>query len=844
MLFMALLQRFSFVLLFATLLSLVGCGGSSGGFDETPDGGDGTTPDAITISLVISNVNVAQATPATLTATVMQGTTRLSAKLVTFSIDNEELATFETDVGSSTTNEQGVAEIVLLAGGSSGSGVITATVDGIDSSPVAFTSAGDGGNSVDVSHSITISNVNVSQAAPATITYTLMQGTTPVTNALVTFAIDNTDLASFATDVSTSITDAQGEATIGLLAGSSSGSGQVSATVNGTNFVFVNFNSAGDGGDSGAPTAAAISLFASSQQIASSGSDTVNLTTIAKDENNNLVEGVTITFSASSGQIEVVNSVTGVDGQATAILKTNNEPTNRTISITSISGQVNDTVDVQVTGTSINLTGSSSLAINDDNNFFIQVLNSDGIGIPNTTIDLTLSPPSVGEVAELSVVSSVVTDITGQANFTVSGTSGGSNTLVASAVGVTAEHDVVVQADSFLFTSFNNGQGMVEPADGSLPDVLLSDAATIELTWNQSNSPIADGTEVNFTSTRGTVTPSTATIVDGKVTTSIVSTNAGIALVTAVGSDNGITLTNQLEFEFVAETVATIDAQASPTSIAPNGDTSTISVVVKDINGNLVKGKTIDFSLAGTSSGSILPASAVTDSNGTASTVYTSSTVSAQDGIAITATVKETPSISDTVTLTVADRNVFITLGTGNELIEVDGATFNKQYVAFVTDVDSASPAKNTVLTVSAVPKGYRKGFWDITTDEDGNFKSWFTSVSASCINEDLNIDGVLDVGEDTNGDGSLTPGNVAAVIGEVITDEQGSALIDIKYPQNFAGWVSIDLIVSAKVGGTESSQSAVFVLPASLEDVLNEDAPPPQGSSPFGVSNNCTDAD
>ena len=211
---------------------------------------------------------------------------------------------------------------------------------------------------------------------------------------------------------------------------------------------------------------------------------------------------------------------------------------------------------------------------------------------------------------------------------------------------------------------------MVEPADGSLPDVLLSDAATIELTWNQSNSPIADGTEVNFTSTRGTVTPSTATIVDGKVTTSIVSTNAGIALVTAVGSDNGITLTNQLEFEFVAETVATIDAQASPTSIAPNGDTSTISVVVKDINGNLVKGKTIDFSLAGTSSGSILPASAVTDSNGTASTVYTSSTVSAQDGIAITATVKETPSISDTVTLTVADRNVFITLGTGNELIE------------------------------------------------------------------------------------------------------------------------------------------------------------------------------
>ena len=124
---MALLQRFSFVLLFATLLSLVGCGGSSGGFDETPDGGDGTTPDAITISLVISDKDVAQATPAVLTATVMQGTTPLSGKLVTFSIDNINLASFETDVSTSSTNSSGVAVITLLAGSSSGSGIITAT---------------------------------------------------------------------------------------------------------------------------------------------------------------------------------------------------------------------------------------------------------------------------------------------------------------------------------------------------------------------------------------------------------------------------------------------------------------------------------------------------------------------------------------------------------------------------------------------------------------------------------------------------------------------------------------------------------------------------------------------
>lgn len=842
MLFMALLQRFSLILLFATL---VGCGGSSGGFDETPDGG---TPDAITVSLTISDGNVSKAAPATLTATVMQGTTALSSKLVTFSIDNEELATFATDVGSSTTNSNGQAQIVLLAGASSGSGVITATVDGIDSSPVAFTSAGDGGNTIEISSSISISNVDVAQATPATITYNLMQGTTPVPDVLVTFAINNTDLANFATDVSTAITDSQGNATIGLLAGTSSGAGQVSATVDGNNFVFVNFNSAGDGGDVGAPTAAAISLFASSQQIASSGSDTVNLTSIAKDSNNNLVEGVAVTFSASSGQIEVVNAVTGADGQATAILKTNNEPSNRTISITASSGPVNDMVDVQVTGTSINLTGSSSLAINDENNFFIQVLNSDGVGIPNTTVDLTLSPPATGAVADLTVASSVVTDITGQANFTVTGTSGGSNTLIASAVGVTAEHDVTVQADSFLFTSFNNGQGAVDPATESLPDVLLSNTATIELTWNQSNTPIADGTEVSFTSTRGVLTPSTATTVGGKVTTNITSTNAGKALVTVSGTDNGIKLTNQLEFEFVAETVATIDAQASPISIAPNGDTSTISVIVKDANGNLVKGKSIEFTLTDTSGGTILPATAVTDSNGSASTVYTSNSVSAQDGVSIKATVQDTPSQTDTVTLTVAERELFISLGTGNELIEVDSTTYNKQYSVFVTDVDS-TPQANVTLTISAVPESYYKGFWAIQVDENGDFERWIPRyTAAACTNEDANVDGVLDAGEDFNNSGDLTPGNVVSALGEVTTDEFGQAVIDIRYAQSFANWADIHLIVSTKVSGTEGYAQTIFNLPVLGADVSNENISPPLAgigtTGPFGEAADCSIAD
>jgi hypothetical protein len=744
MLFMALLQRFSFVLLFTTLLGLVGCGGSSGGFDETPGGG--TTPVAITVLLAISDENVSQATPQTLTAIVMQGTTPVSGKLVTFSIDNADLAKFDTDVGTSGTNAEGQAVIKLLAGSSSGFGIVTATVDEITSEPVTFKSAGDG-------------------------------------------------------DVI------------------------------------------------GVPVANKISLFASTQQIASSGNDEVALTTIAKDVNNNLVAGVNVTFSASSGQIEVVNSTTGADGQATAILKTNNEPTNRVITITSQSGQVTDTVDVQVTGTTINLTGSSSLAINDENSFFIQVLNSEGVGIPNITVALSLAGTAAGDIADITLADSVTTDIAGQANFSVMGITGGSNAIVATAVGVTMSHNVTVQADSFLFSNFNNGQQSVDPEMSSLPDVLLSNNAEIELTWMQSNVPIADGTVVSFTSTRGTVTPSSATTMNGKVSTSIASINAGKALVTVTGTDGGFTLSNQLEFEFVAETVATISAQASPNSIAPNGDTSTISVVVKDVNGNLVKGKTIDFSLSGTSSGNILPASAVTDSNGTASTVYTSGSVSAQDGISVTATVKNEPSISDVVTLTVADRELFIALGTGNDLIEPDSTSYNKQYSVFVTDVDS-TPQEGVTLKVSAVPNNYYKGQWVKFFDDNGDFTSWGPNYSTipPCPNEDLNIDGILDVGEDTNGNGLLTPGNVVSASGEVTTNEFGQAIIDIRYAQSFATWVDVNLIVSAKVSGTESSTQTRFTLSVLASDVLDEDISPPTSGigliGPFGLLGSCTIAD
>jgi len=609
-------------------------------------------------------------------------------------------------------------------------------------------------------------------------------------------------------------------------------------------------------GDDGVITIIAddISLYADTQQISSDGTQDVTLTVVAKDAGNNLLEGVEVSFTSDSGAIQVNTATTGADGKATATLTTENEQANRTITVTATGSSISDSVSVQVVGTTVSLTGSSSLALNEATSYVIKVLDSNSQGIAGAEVVLTLTNQAInsGTVATIELPTSVTTDSDGQVAVEISGTLGGSNSIIATALGATSTHAVTVQADSFLFTEFDNdnstNDGSVDPSAGvTIPEVLLSNTAAITLYWSRNGIAVANGTSVAFSSTRGTFSPTSATTVNGEVSTTITSNNSGIALLTFTGTDNAIELTNQLEFEFVAETAATIVAQASPHSIGPSGQTSTISVIVRDPTSNLVKNKQIQFDLTDTSGGAISAGTATTDSNGSASVVYTSNSVSSQDGVSIKVTVKETPSITATVTLTVADRGLFISLGTGNQLEEKDINTYTKQYTIFVTDVDS-NPIKNKDLTVSAVPKSYYKGAWHRIYDADGTFERWEAKgvtddVSRfGCINEDLNIDGILDSGEDTNGDGHLTPGNLVAALGQITTDDGGQATIDINYPQSYAHWADIRLVVTAQVSGTESSAEAVFTLPVLASDVSSEGSPPAGGTtSPFGLLGDCS---
>jgi len=109
------------------------------------------------------------------------------------------------------------------------------------------------------------------------------------------------------------------------------------------------------------------------------------------------------------------------------------------------------------------------------------------------------------------------------------------------------------------------------------------------------------------------------------------------------------------------------------------------------------------------------------------------------------------------------------------------------------------------------------------------------------CDNEDINFNGILDAGEDTNNDGQLTPGNAASITpAEVTTDANGQALVFVEYPRQFGNWVRTKVTARGQSGGSESRESMFFRLTVALDDLTVEGSPPP--SSPYGVGTNCAD--
>lgn len=801
-------------------------------------GGDVVVVPDVTHEVYIIPATTAVADYAAVTAsTVTQVTssmpvTILAKQIATSNVDNvNQLVSFDLSGvqglvvnaspdkqnGSTLTDANGFATLNLAVGDMSGAGEIKVSfVDG-SSVSVYIQSAGrtiSGGDdfnydmflipaSTDAADYGTITGslvTTISSAEPAKllISFTESDGT-PISNSLIKISLSEgaEGLAKLNNDLGTVVTDSNGFAALSVVATDVSGAGELVAEFYDGTVKRLAFSSLGDGNQEEPIEIGSLELLADSFQLASSGSDTIELLALVKDPQNNVLPGVQVSFEASSGGIQIESATTDESGVARARLNTLNNPATRAITVSAYVNDQVSTTSISVTGTTVKITGNSSIVTGDSVTMSAVLLDSDGNGIGQRQIELSSSnsnsltdlngaalPTLVNSDGD--TVSYVTTDSTGNIQFQYTAVASGNDTLNAASLGATSEFSISVSPDSFEIADL-----MVNGEASTNDEVPLTAGGEFTLTWEKSGTGHVDN--VLFSSTRGEIywdsddngsfdaIASTAltTDVDGKVTVKLVSSNAGPAILTAKA--DGLTAT--YEFEFVAETAHQIDMQASSFSISPNGQKSTISAVVRDKDGNLVKNRPVNFQLFDVSGGSIFPATDVTDSNGLATTVYTSNAVSANEGVAIAACTDVSGSLSnclvsrdtggdensqndtfscegaecvyDNVKLTVADRELFIAVGTGNTINSATDEEYQKNFSVIVTDADS-NPVPNVELSVSALPTHYYEGDWAVLLNEDGDFERYITNVTGMCMNEDIDRDGVLDRLEDIDGDGQL----------------------------------------------------------------------------------------
>lgn len=689
--------------------------------------------------------------------------------------------------------------------------------------------------SPDVSYAVTLTIADadgtatneVSEGNPLVVTATVTAtGGAAVNDILVTFTMSSTGLANFDNDSSTALTNADGVAQIGLEVGQLRGDALVTGSIEiGSNTTSANVGFSSTGTQQTQVVPATLELFSSQVQMESSGSDSVILTAVVKNEQNVLLEGVDVSFSADNGASLSVddNGVSNASGIVTATLTTANNQMNRTINVSASTASLTDDLTLEVVGTEVRVNGASSAIINDSVPLTVNLIDSEGNGISGQTVQLSVSSGSLDN-------NSPLTGANGQVLVNFTANVSGVSTITASALNAEGSFEVTVQQDDFTFSSL--------PSD----DIPLNTAQDISVRWFKDNAAFVGG-DVVVTTSRGEIaTPNIVTNNAGIATFSISSAFAGPASISAIGTDNnGNQVTARANVEFIASQVQSIFVDATPDLIGPEGETSTITAVVRDPSGNLVKGKVVDFSLLDSSGGSISPNSATTGSDGIASTVYTSNAVSAEDGVTVTASAD---GVSSSVDLTVGDRAFDISIGTGAEIESPDSSTYLKEFAVFVSD-SVGRPVENAELTASSTPVKfssggtYQKGFYQYDADSD----RWVRFITATCDNEDINNNGRLDAGEDVNGDGELTPGIIGTISfqdGISRTNASGQATLELRYPRQFALWAEVEIAVFGQSSGSEARDSQTLTLPIEANDINDENKAPP--ANPFGSAFDCSD--
>lgn len=347
----------------------------------------------------------------------------------------------------------------------------------------------------------------------------------------------------------------------------------------------------------------------------------------------------------------------------------------------------------------------------------------------------------------------------------------------------------------------------------------------------------------------------------------------------ATGTNSTLKYQTTIDTRFRATTPAKMLFQAVKSVITPGTSTEVVATV-KDENDVPVEGQTVVFSRASDSStGRLSAATAVTDSRGEARVVYQANASSPIGGVIINARLLQDDANigSKTTNITVSEEAVYTTLAFANKLSsddiyytvrgsisvmdgsgravadqEVSIKSYATEYAQGVycllnstttyqaADIDELDEFGNVIQTTTPEPQVFSektpvplRSDWYPT--EDANYNYTLDQDSDPISNEDRNLNGTLEaINPVTIIGGTLSDDGYSFV-----TDDEGRADFEIRYPLRYSNWVKVRLDASTFVNGSENTQSINFQLPVAVDDlsVSGDDLITPWigNTSPFG---------
>jgi len=562
----------------------------------------------------------------------------------------------------------------------------------------------------------------------------------------------------------------------------------------------------------------------------------VTVKALVRDSSNNVMPGVTVSMSANSGSLAPVNIVTDATGLASEKLGTGGDPTTRTITVTAtVPGAAPATAVVNVAGNKLTVNAAPTVNVGASTDVTIKLVDSAGNALTGKPVTFSSGANSLA----VKGGGAAVTNSAGQLILSYAASSGGADVITVKAAGEIASAGISVNASTFAVRTLDVAGNPITSANiGGCQQVAVSGATGASVTLSTSRGTIYSDPVCSVAAT------GPLSLSNGAATGYINATGPGIATVTA--SAGGQTTQATLEFVAPLTATSTVTVQANPAVVAvntPGSSTqqSTLQAVVRDgtAQNNLVKNAPVSFSILADPSGGFLtqPSLVYTGSDGTATVSFVAGTsITALNGVKIQAQLIGGSGAAATANLTVAQKSLFITAGTGNTVGVPSTSTYQMDYVVIVDDA-AGNAVPGVQLTASVLPTQYRKGVmvWNAPNGP------WVAAVSATCANEDLNNNGILDPGEDVNGNGRLDPGIPVTVTPTVTTDANGRATVSLTYPRDRAYWLDVNLTIRGQVSGSESSYTGLVHLAGASADYSSQNSAPPGATSQYGVSTLCT---